>query len=425
NSNNYNEYNAEFWRNRAVSDLYEPGSTFKAVVAAAALEAGLTHPNEMIDCQMGSIMVGRHIFRDNKKHGMLSFSEILEFSSNVGVIKLGLRLGEQRLHEAIRAFGFGSKTGVDLPGEIVGLVRDRERWSKLSIGAVSFGQEVGVTSMQMATAINAVANGGFLVRPSLVDRIIDGDGNAVKSREPERVRIMSPRTAEAVSKAFEGAVLRGTGMQAALEGYRAAGKTGTAQKIIDGQYSKSKYIASFIGYAPLPHPRITVLVKIDEPKGNYYGGGVGAPIFQRIAQETLLLLKIPPDLNLPQPVMNPLIIAEGPAGSLPDALAAQAMEVQPEKPALPETAEDGIITVEILDEMVRVPDFTGLSKRDVLNRCTDMGITLQSTGSGIAVAQDPPPGSKIPVGGICRVTFAGTTTTEEKTDRKHIAARQP
>ncbi|HYK90993.1 MAG TPA: penicillin-binding protein 2 [Acidobacteriota bacterium] len=266
NCNTYNEYDADYWRDRAVSDLFEPGSTFKVVVATAALEAGLAKPGELIDCQMGSIVIGNHVFHDHKPYGLLTFSQILENSSNVGAAKLGLRLGEQHLYEALRTFGFGSKTQIDLPGEIIGLVRDWHEWSALSIGAISFGQEVGVTSIQILTAINAIANGGIRVRPSVVDKVVDGAGNVVRVRTLERTRIMSPETAADVREAFEGVVLRGTGRNAALEGYRAAGKTGTAQKIVDGHYSNTKYVSSFIGFAPLPNPRISVLALIDEPK---------------------------------------------------------------------------------------------------------------------------------------------------------------
>ena len=309
NCNTYNEYDSSFHRNKAVSDFFEPGSTFKVVVATAALEAGLTRADEMIDCQMGTIVIGGHPFRDHNSYGLLSFSQILEFSSNVGAAKLGLRLGQQRLYEALRNFGFGSKTGVDLPGEIVGLVRDWRQWSGLSIGAISFGQEVGVTSLQILGAINAIANGGYRVRPSVVDRIIDEKGNLVSVRAPERIRLMSPDTASAVSGAFEGVVLRGTARRAALDGYRAAGKTGTAQKIVDGRYSKNKYLASFIGFAPLPSPRITVLVQIDEPQGSHYGGEVCAPVFQAIAQGSLLQLRIPPDRDLLSPKPAPSLAA--------------------------------------------------------------------------------------------------------------------
>ncbi len=403
NCNTYNEYNPEFWRNKAVSDIFEPGSTFKVVVATAALEAGLTRADEMIDCQMGSISIGGHTFHDDHSYGLLSFSQILELSSNVGAAKLGLRLGQQRLYEALRNFGFGSKTGVDLPGEIVGLVRDWRQWSGLSIGAISFGQEVGVTSLQILSAINSIANGGYRVRPSIVDRVIDEKGDLVSIRTPERIRLMSPQTAAAVSSAFEGVVLRGTARRAALEGYRAAGKTGTAQKIVDGRYSKSKYMASFIGFAPLPKPRITVLVQIDEPRGSHYGGVICAPVFQTIAQESLLQLGIPPDKDL---------LLTKPAPAIADsANSVTTMQARLEKAASTdkkkETEESPeAIAIPVERELVSLPDFRGMSKRVVLNRCLDLGIRLQSSGSGVAIFQAPEPGAKIPPGATCTVTFA-------------------
>ncbi len=403
NSNKYNEYEADYWRNRAVSDLFEPGSTFKVVVATAALEAGLTHPEERIDCQMGSIRIGGHLFRDHKGYGLLSFSQILEFSSNVGVAKLGLRLGEQRLYEALRTFGFGSRTGVDLPGEIVGLVRDWHQWSGLSIGAISFGQEVGVTSLQIVNAINAIANGGFRVRPSIVDRVIDENGDLVRVRAPERERIMSPRTAEAVTHAFEGVVLRGTGKRAALEGYRAAGKTGTAQKIVNGRYSPSQYVASFIGFAPLPRPRITVLVQLDEPSRGHYGGDVSAPVFKRVTQEVLMQLRIPPDPDLPLPKLQPM--AANSQDYRPDATPVRPLGPFPgRRPAGPE--QPGVLSVRVGGDSAPLPDFRGRSKREVLNRCVDIGIHLEASGSGIAVFQSPPPGTRISRGETCAVTFA-------------------
>jgi cell division protein FtsI (penicillin-binding protein 3) len=295
NCNQYGKYSQELWRNRALQDQYEPGSTLKVVVASAALDAGLVGFNEILDCQMGSITVGGHRFRDHKPYGLLTFLEILEHSSNVGAIKLGLRLGEERLYDALRAFGFGAPTGVDLPAEAVGLLRETRNWSALSIASISFGQEIAVTSMQILTAINAVANGGYRVRPSVVDRIINDKGESVRTRATERTRIMGPATAAVMKRAFEGVVLQGTGKRAALEGYRAAGKTGTAQKAVAGGFSKSKYIASFIGFAPLSEPGITILVQIDEPRDAIYGGDVAAPVFRKIAQQTLLILGVPLD----------------------------------------------------------------------------------------------------------------------------------
>jgi cell division protein FtsI (penicillin-binding protein 3) len=410
NCNTYNKVNADYWRNRAVSDMFEPGSTFKVVVATAALEAGLVRTNEIIDCQMGAITIGNHVFHDHKGYGLLSFSQILELSSNVGAAKLGLRLGQKGLYEALRNFGFGSRSGIDLPGEIVGLVRDWRTWSGLSIGAISFGQEVGVTSIQILTAINAIANGGYRVRPSVVDRIIDENGDLVFARVPERIRLMSPRTAEAVADAFEGVVLRGTGKRAALEGYRAAGKTGTAQKIVGGRYSDSKYVSSFIGFAPLPQPKITILVQIDEPRGSHYGGDVSAPCFQKIAQEALLLLQIPADPSLPIPKIAPLMADAGSEDYLPNATPVQPI-------AMPETAqadEDSkeTITIEVGGDLIVIPDFRGLAKRKVLDRCVDLGIRLQANGSGVAVNQWPLPGARIPQGSTCSVTFAKKNAKE-------------
>jgi cell division protein FtsI (penicillin-binding protein 3) len=410
NCNTYNDYEMDLWRNRAISDVFEPGSTFKVVVATAALEAGLTRPAEMIDCQMGSITIGRHVFHDHKKYGLLSFSQILEYSSNVGAAKLGLRLGEQRLYEALRTFGFGAKTGIDLPGEIVGLVRDWHNWSGLSIGAISFGQEVGVTSIQILTAINAIANGGYGVRPSLVDRIIDEKGDLVNINAPERVRLMSPQTAAAVSNAFEGVVLRGTGRRAALEGYRAAGKTGTAQKIVDGRYSPSKYVSSFIGFAPLPHPRVTILVQIDEPKGVHYGGDVSAPFFQKIAQEALLQLRVPPDPSLPLPQFKPLLADRSTEDYIPDAV----QPLKSSRKANEEPEQQEAIAIPIGGgTSVTLPDFRGLSKRTVLDRCLSLGISLQASGAGVAVFQSPMPGTKIQSGATCNVTFAKGNLKEQ------------
>jgi cell division protein FtsI (penicillin-binding protein 3) len=405
NCNSYNEYGPDLWRNHAVSDLFEPGSTFKVVVATAALEAGLTRADEVIDCQMGSITIGGHLFHDHKPYGLLSFSEVLEHSSNIGAAKMGLRLGEQRLYEALRTFGFGSKTEVDLPGEIVGLVRDWRSWSGLSIGAISFGQEVGVTSLQILTAINAIANGGYRTRPSVVDRVIDQDGDLIRVRPPERTRIMSPETAGTVRNAFEGVVVRGTGRKAALEGYRAAGKTGTAQKIVNGVYSDSKYVASFIGFAPLPDPRVTILVQIDEPKSSIYGGEVSAPVFSRIAQEVLLKLHVPPDQPIPLPKDDRTITMASVEDFVPNSLPVD--RVVTKEPAS-EQAGNAIL-VRLNTGEIELPDFRGLPKRVVVDRCLELGIRLQPSGSGFAVFQAPPPGTTISAGAACAVTFARVT----------------
>jgi cell division protein FtsI (penicillin-binding protein 3) len=417
NCNTYNKYSPEEWRNRAITDMFEPGSTFKVVVATAALEAGLTYPSDVIDCENGSFPLAGHVFRDHKRYAKLTFNEILEHSSNIGAIKLGLRLGQQRLYDSMKHFGFGSRTGIDLPGEIVGFIRDTKDWSGLSIGSISFGQEVGVTSIQMLTAINSIANGGYLVRPSMVDRIIDENRNIIRENRPERIQIMSHRTAEAVTEAFEGVILRGTGKRAALEGYRAAGKTGTAQKAVDGQYEKGVYVSSFIGFAPLPNPKVTILVQLDEPKNEYYGGDACAPYFKNIAQEVLLQLRIPPDTKLPLPEHTPPIADTGTEDFLPDAALEQPLTASTKDPLSADQPD--VIAVQIKSARIVLPDFRGMSKKKVLDRCIDLGIRLQSKGSGVAIYQSPLPGTEIPVGSMCSVTFTKNNLKE------HVATLEP
>ncbi len=404
NCNLFNQYVPEFYRNRAVSSAFEPGSTFKVVVAAAALESGLTRPEEAIDCQMGTMTIAGHTFHDHKPYGLLTFREILEQSSNIGAAKLGMRLGERRLYDALHTFGFGSKTGLDLPGEAVGLISDLSKWSGLSVPAISFGQEIGVTSMQILNAINAIANGGYRVRPSVVDCVIDENGELVRLTTPANTRIMRPETAAVVREAFEGVVLRGTGKKAALEGYRAAGKTGTAQKIVAGRYSDSKYLASFIGFAPLPQPRITVLVQIDEPKSSIYGGEVSAPVFRRIAQQTLQLLHVPPDQTLPMQLrkVDPTIVADA-VDFLPNATPVIPAAIPDEANA--GAGEDGVIIMRAAAETVIVPDFAGMSKRRVIERAQELGIRIQAFGTGAAVSQLPPAGTPISIGESCAITF--------------------
>ena len=398
--NTYTKYPDVTWKNPAISEVFEPGSTFKVVVAAAALEAGLTSPGELIDCQNGKIVIAGHVFHDHKAYGLLTFSQVLEHSSNVGAAKLGLRLGREQLYGALRTYGFGSRTGIDLPGEIPGLVNSPADWSGISIGAISFGHEVGVTSLQILSAINAIANGGYLVRPSVLDRVITAEGELVRASEPIRRRVMSEKTAAAVRSAFEGVVLRGTGRRAALEGYRAAGKTGTAQMIVNHSYSKTDYIASFIGFAPLPDPRVTVMVRIDAPKGAIYGGDVAAPVFQRVAQEALLELRVPPDPSIPLPKTNPAQLAATSADYTLDAM--PDVPVTAPRGEAPEADQPVRLRV---GAVVRIPDFIGMAKRTVLERCRELGLELKASGSGVAVYQNPEPGSEVGRGEVCVVTF--------------------
>ena len=413
--NQYTSYSAESWRNPAVTSPFEPGSTFKVAVVAAAIEAGVARPTDLIDCQNGTFNIAGNVFHDHNGYGLISVSRILEVSSNIGAAKLGIRLGQERLYESLRKFGFGARTGVDLPGEGVGILRDLSKWSKLSIGAISFGQEISVTSMQILTAINTIANDGIMVRPYVVERVIDAQGNRKDVHTPERTKILSRETAAAVADAMEGVILRGTAKRAALNGYRAAGKTGTAQKAEAGRYSKSKYVASFIGFAPQPQPKITVLVQLDEPRNGYYGGDVSAPIFQKISQETLMYLKVPPDPSIqpaPPPKRQP-VAANDAMDFIPDATPlAPIMEMAKNHPD--EELRAGVVTTHVRDETVVIPDFRGMSKRRVSELCMDMGIQPQFAGSGIAVTQNPLPGIRIARGEVCSVTFATDDTAAKK-----------
>src|SRR5499427_5928317 len=286
--------------NRAVSAIYEPGSTFKLITLAAALDQNLTRPDEVFNCENGAVYIAGHRIRDHKPFGLLTVSDILAKSSDVGAIKIALRMGAPKFYEYIRAFGFGQQTGVDLPGESRGLLHRLENWSAISIGSVSMGQEIGVTPIQLATAVSAIANGGLLYKPHVVQQVKRGEQNlpaerAVAVTEPRRV--IRPETAATLRRLMEGVVLNGTGKLARLDGWTAAGKTGSAQKIdpSTGRYSRTELIASFTGFAPINNPAITVLISLDSPVGLHEGGQVAAPVFKRIAEQVLTYLGTPRD----------------------------------------------------------------------------------------------------------------------------------
>lgn len=284
-------------RNRAVTDPYEPGSVFKAVLAAAALEEGLVRPDELFFGEYGVIEVAGVKIRDHEKYGWLTFSQVVAQSSNVGAIKVGQRLGRSVYYSYLSGFGFGSRTGVDLPGETPGLLRRPREWSAVSIGALSIGQEVSVTSLQLAAAVAAVANGGTVYRPHVLKAVRGRDGAVTREVAPEVLRrVISPETARRLTAILIEAVERGTGKAAAVPGYTVAGKTGTAQKLDreTGLYSRSKVVASFAGFVPAESPRLAILVVLDEPETDRWGGSAAGPAFREIAREALQYLNVPP-----------------------------------------------------------------------------------------------------------------------------------
>jgi cell division protein FtsI (penicillin-binding protein 3) len=291
--NQYKSSDKENRRNRAITDLFEPGSVFKIVTASAALEEKKLLEEDTIFCENGSYRVGGHVLHDHRPHGLLTFREVIEQSSNIGTSKVAQMLGPDTLYKYIRLFGFGVKTGIDLPGEISGMTKEPRFWSKTSITAVPMGQEVGVTALQLASAISVIANGGELMKPYIVSEIRDRSGETIKSFSPVVVRrVVSEETAGRVSKILFGAVEQGTGKLARIPGFSAAGKTGTAQKIEpNGAYSHNKFMASFIGFAPAENPVVAIVVVVDEPRPYYFGGVVAAPVFKNVAGDILKYIK--------------------------------------------------------------------------------------------------------------------------------------
>ncbi|MFZ0962388.1 MAG: penicillin-binding protein [Terriglobia bacterium] len=405
---------------RAVGWIYEPGSTFKSVTLSAALEENLTNPQEVINCQNGGIVLAGHTIHDHKPFGDLTVTEVIANSSDVGTIKLGLRLGEDRLYRYIGAFGFGAKTEVDLPGEEHGLIKPPHRWSGISIGEISIGQEIGVTPIQMVTVYSAIANGGILFQPRIVRDVFLGARHEGLAPATGR-RVISAHTAELVRQILSTVVDHGTGTPAQLGGYTSAGKTGTAQKIdASGEYSKSHYVASFIGFAPATRPAVTILVVIDSPVGAHHGTDVAAPVFRSIAEQTLSYLNVPqdnpsrwPQIVTPKPSKAPGQKTEDFVEFLPSDRGYFGTASSPVQPAsyFPRLLSDGPAplrppeksvdsgTVVLGDgPLVTVPDFSRWAARRVAEECEKLGLDLNVVGTGLAVEQNPMAGMKVPSG---------------------------
>lgn len=287
-------------KNPAVCDILEPGSTFKLVTAAAALEEKAVNTTETIWCEDGKYTIFNHTISDHEKRGFLNLSGILAYSSNIGMAKVGQRLGKEKLFGYIRHFGFASPTGVDLPGEARGLLRPPEKWSGLSLPVISFGQEVGTTAIQVINAYSSIINGGYLLEPKIVKCVKNPQGQAIYTSERSVIRkVVTPETAETLKGMLVNVVEKGTGQLAKVQGYSVGGKTGTAQKrdSATGKYSATKYVASFCGAIPMSNPRLTILVILDEPQGDYWAASRAAPIFSKIASRAVRYLQISPDRN--------------------------------------------------------------------------------------------------------------------------------
>jgi cell division protein FtsI/penicillin-binding protein 2 len=314
--NEFERYPASSWRNRTIMDAYEPGSTFKVFTAAAALESGLVHASDPFDCGMGSIVLFGITIRDHKRYGILSFEDVIARSSNVGAIRAALIIGGERLFRTISGFGFGHPTGIDLPGENAGILHPLQRWGPLTKAYVAFGQGVSVTPLQLATAVAAVANGGRLLQPYVVDAVRHGEVAERLHPLPKTVeRPISAATAEELKRLLERVVTVGTGKSAAVAGYRVAGKTGTAQIPVAGGYARHAYLPSFVGFAPADRPSLVGVVAVDAPQGmEYYGAQVAAPVFGTLVREVLLYLGVPPQREALRVWPGEIVLAVNPAG---------------------------------------------------------------------------------------------------------------
>ena len=373
-------------RNRAVQDLYEPGSTFKLVTASAAIEEGVIRPTDMVDVSAGSIRFGHRVVNDMHRYDQLSFAEVLIKSSNVGAIKVGLKLGAERMNLYVRRFGFGRPSSPDFPGESPGIVWEASKLNDSALASVSMGYQVGVTPLQMAAAASVIANGGTLYEPHVVRAVVKGNQRTLVPPKAVR-RAILPETAATLTDIMEHVVLDGTAKGARLVSYNVAGKTGTADKLVNGRYSPYQQNVSFVGFVPSRNPVLTVIVMVDSPRvGGDTGGAIAAPIFKRIADASLRRLGVTPTIN-PAP---PVIVARNGDENLTPVTAPM---VAPGVVALPSDAETGI------------PDLTGMSAREALRELARAGLTARMRGAGVVVEQDPPAGSPLEPGATCTLVL--------------------
>jgi cell division protein FtsI (penicillin-binding protein 3) len=388
NPNRFAAYPPARWVNRAVADAFEPGSIFKIVTAAAGLQEKVVGPDEIIDCGGGGVEVAGVHISDHAVFHQLAFRDVIARSSDVGVVRVAQRLGRENFHRYVRAFGFGADSGVELPGESPGLLREPARWSALSLASMSFGQEVGVTALQMAAAAAAVANRGQLMRPYIVRRVEDAQGRVVREGRPTAVRrVLEPETVDTLTELLEGVVRQGTGRRAAIPGYRVAGKTGTAQKVdATGKYSMVDHVASFVGFVPSREPALVILVALDTPRGaRNQGGDVAAPLFARIAEPVLRYLAVPPD--------------EGDRS-----LQLVSVSFARLRPAAHHPAPEPLAAAEAAPGLM--PDLRGRSAREAALLAARRGLLVELSGSGVVAEQDPPAGAELPRGATCRLRLA-------------------
>jgi cell division protein FtsI (penicillin-binding protein 3) len=455
NPNVFNNVPQESLKNRAVSDVYEPGSVFKIVTYSAAIDQHVVKPEDSIDCQHGSIDVFGMKIHDHESLGVVTIAEALAHSSDVAAIKVGMRLGDERLYHYLRDYGFGAQTGIELPGETRGLTKPVNRWSKVSIGAISMGQEIGVSPIQVISMISTIANDGVYTPPRIVAGELPPDGTPkpVVFHPAQQHRVVTPMTAAEMKKMMEGVVLFGTARRAILNGYTSAGKTGTAQKVdsATGAYSKTKYVASFIGFSPVNSPAVTIAVILDSPIGLHQGGQVSAPVFKRIAEQVLEYMHVPHDVDVKRqtmvasakdqdagdessdrlgaglpmadtdaaaseksPASPPATVAGTPkpdaSGTIepvqPPTGTEMAQATAPQAAPAEQAATATGTAILDVDSGVVVPSFLGKPLRTAVETAQQSGLEINAIGSGVAREQWPAPGSHLPSGQRITVRFA-------------------
>lgn len=388
NPNQFLQSKPKAWRNRAISDVFEPGSVFKAFLAAAVLEENLVRPTDSFFCENGAYKVYDHTIHDSTRHGWLTFQQILKVSSNIGASKVGEKLGKETFYRYLCAFGFGEKTKIPLPGEPKGIVHHPRYWPPVALDTISFGQGIAVTGIQLVGALSALANKGVLMKPLIVEKITDERGNVVQVFKPEVVRrVISEATARKVLQLLKTTTEKGgTGEEAVPAGYEVAGKTGTAQKVdgLFGGYAEGRYTSSFMGIAPVEDPKISLLIVIDEPQGAIYGGMVAAPSFRAICEKVLPYLNAYPKGTM---------VVKGKSASGEEG----------DNEGTFETTLDTkrVGTLGNGAEKVIMPDLTGLSMRSALSRMEGKGLIIKISGSGRVVEQTPPAGTVVEKGDIC------------------------
>ena len=393
NNNYFNDFNPNYHRIKAITDQFEPGSTYKVVSAISALTNDIVKPNQEFNCENGQYKYYTISIKDHQPYSMLSTSQIIQHSSNIGIIKIIEKVGPKTLYYISRDFGFGSKTGIKLDGEIKGTLNPFVNWSAVSLGQIAMGHEVGVTAIQLAMAYCAIANGGYLLQPKLIRQVIDSQNLSLHIEEPVIIRkIANESTMHDIKKMLRNVILNGTGINAEISGWKVAGKTGTAQKWLDGKYSNDKFISNFVGFFPVENPQLLSLIILDEPRQPYHWGGQGAAVaFKRIMKRIISMDdSISPPIKEKSDQDFEIIKISDKNGIITDLNKKENFLV-----AL--SAETKIA------EKVEVPELRGLSMRKAMIALNDKGIISDMSGSGKVIWQSPKPGTLVKIGTICKV----------------------